>query len=220
MRKTAIFVLVLAVVFTSGFSREGRNLKVFISVDMEGVSGVVHWEDVSRNGKDYDLFRKIMTQETNAAVEGAVAAGAVEILVRDAHGSARNILPDLLDKRARLLRDWSGGFKGMVEGIDETFSAVIFIGYHAKAGTPNAILDHTMSSKNITNISINGISLPEAGINALIAPLFKNSTSFLFVFSFLPLTTYILSESRLFGSISVHFSSAKSGGNFFLTNLV
>ena len=75
----------------------------------------------------------------------------------------------MLNRNAKLLRDWSGGFKSMMEGIDKTFDAVIFIGYHAKAGTPNAILEHTMSSKNITDVSINGISLPEAGINALIA---------------------------------------------------
>ncbi len=145
------------------------GIKVFISVDMEGITGVVNWEDVSRDGKDYDYFRKIMTKEANAAIEGALAAGATEILVRDSHGSARNLLPEMLNRNAKLLRDWSGGFKSMMEGIDKTFDAVIFIGYHAKAGTPDAILEHTMSSRNITDVSINGISLPEAGINALIA---------------------------------------------------
>lgn len=179
MRKTVILVLMLAVAFASGFSWEGKDLKVFISVDMEGVSGVVHWEDVSRNGKDYDLFRKIMTQETNAAVEGAAAAGATEILVRDSHGSARNILPDMLDKRARLLRDWSGGPLSMMEGIDQSFDAVIFIGYHAKAGTENSPLAHTMSSSRIEDLSINGVSLPEAGYNALIAGHFDVPVVFL-----------------------------------------
>jgi D-amino peptidase len=128
----------------------------------------VNWEDVSRSGKDYDLFRRIMTMETNAAVEGALAAGATEIVVRDSHGSARNILPDLLNAEAQLIRDWSGGPKVMMEGIDETFDAVILIGYHAKAGTPDALLKHT-SSGNVTDVSINGISLPEAGYNALMA---------------------------------------------------
>jgi D-amino peptidase len=135
---------------------------------MEGVTGITHWEETSRDGKDYDYFRKIMTQEANAAIEGALAAGATEIVVRDSHGSARNILPDLLNKKAKLLRNWSGGPKSMVEGIDETFDAVLFIGYHAKAGTPDALLEHTMTG-NITDVSINGVSLPEAGINALIA---------------------------------------------------
>lgn len=163
MGSICIVLLMVSLVYS-----QGKGLKVFISVDMEGITGVVNWEEVSRTGKDYDLFRKIMTQETNAAIEGAAEAGANDILVRDSHGSARNILPDLLDKRARLLRDWSGGFMSMMEGIDETYNAVIFIGYHAKAGTPNAMLEHTMSG-SIMDVSINGVSLPEAGMNALIA---------------------------------------------------
>jgi len=156
----------LMTVFSLGFQQEG--LKVFISVDMEGITGVVTSEECSRSGPDYGYFRRIMTLETNAAVQGAAAAGADEIWVRDSHGSARNILPDLLDKRAKLLRDWSGGPMGMMEGIDETFDAAIFIGYHAKAGTPDAIIEHT-SSGTVTDMAINGVSLPEAGYNALLA---------------------------------------------------
>jgi D-amino peptidase len=166
MKKSVI--LVLAVLVGTMTSAQAQGIKVFISVDMEGITGVVNWEDVSRSGKDYDYFRRIMTLETNAAVEGALAAGATEIVVRGSHGSGRNILPELLNQRARLLRDWSGGPLSMMEGIDETFDAVIFIGYHAKAGTPDALLDHT-SSGNVTDVSINGVSLPEAGYNALIA---------------------------------------------------
>jgi D-amino peptidase len=168
MKKVLLSVCILLVISSLALSQSGEELKVFISVDMEGITGVVHWEEVSRTGKDYDYFRKIMTKETNAAVEGALEAGARDILVRDSHGSARNILPELLHKEAKLLRDWSGGYKSMMEGIDESFDAVIFIGYHAKAGTPDALLEHTMSG-NITDVSINGVSLPEAGINALIA---------------------------------------------------
>jgi D-amino peptidase len=167
MKKSVILVLLTALA-GSMTSAQAQGLKVFISVDMEGITGVVNWEDVSRSGKDYDYFRRIMTLETNAAVEGALAAGATEIFVRDSHGSARNILPELLNQRARLLRDWSGGPLSMMEGIDDTFDAVVFIGYHAKAGTPDALLDHT-SSGNVTDVSINGVSLPEAGYNALIA---------------------------------------------------
>ena len=142
---------------------------MFISVDMEGIAGVVNWEEVSRDGKDYNMFRSIMTEETNAAIEGAVAAGAAEIWVRDSHGSARNILPEKLDRRAKLIRDWSGFPEGMMDGIDKSFDAVLFVGYHAKAGTPDATLDHTNSSSKINDAAINGISLPEAGFNALIA---------------------------------------------------
>ena len=168
MKRLLVSLFIIFLIVPLAFSQSGKGLKVFISVDMEGVTGVVHWEEVSRTGKDYDYFRRIMTKETNAAIEGALAAGAEHILVRDSHGSARNILPELLHQEAKLLRDWSGGFKSMMEGIDETFDAVIFIGYHAKAGTPNAMLEHTMSG-SITDVSINGVSLPETGINALIA---------------------------------------------------
>jgi D-amino peptidase len=148
-----------------------KKLKVFISVDMEGVSGVVNWDDVTVGGTDYGLFRKLMAAEANAAVEGALAAGATEIVVRDAHDTGRNILPDLLHQKARLLRDWSYGPLSMMEGIDKTFDAAIFIGYHARASTPNAVLKHTMTTK-LTDVVINGKKMPEAGINGLMAGYF------------------------------------------------
>ena len=170
MRKKifVLFVLILFLGFFAGAEKAQKGLKVFISVDMEGTGGVIHWEDVSRQGKDYTLFRRLMTQETNAAIEGALEAGATEILVRDSHGSGRNILPDVLRPEAVLLRDWSGGVLSMMEGIDETFDAVIFIGYHARAGTPDAVLKHTMSGK-IYDVVLNGKKMPEAGINGAIA---------------------------------------------------
>ncbi len=148
-----------------------KGLKVFISVDMEGVCGVVSWDDVTVGGTDYGLFRKLMTQETNAAIEGALAAGATEIVVRDGHDTGRNILPDLLRPEARLLRDWSYGPLSMMEGIDRTFDAVVFIGYHARASTPNAVLKHTMTTK-LLDVIINGKKMPEAGINGLMAGYF------------------------------------------------
>jgi D-amino peptidase len=131
----------------------------------------VNSEETSQTGSDYGYFRRLMSLEANAAVLGAFDAGASEVVVRDSHGSARNILPDLLDPRARLIRDWSGGPKGMMEGIDETFDAVVYVGYHAKAGTPDAVIDHT-STGNVVDFAINGRSLPEAGYNALIAAKF------------------------------------------------
>jgi D-amino peptidase len=168
--KSVLFILSILLCCGSLTPMHGKDgIKVFISVDMEGISGVANWEDVRRDGQDYEYFRTIMTKEANAAIEGALEAGAKEIWVRDSHATARNLLPEMLHRKARLLRDWSGGFKSMMEGIDESFDAVIFIGYHSKAGTPNALMEHTMSSKNVTDVSINGISLPEAGINALIA---------------------------------------------------
>jgi D-amino peptidase len=167
--KTKICVLFVLMLSLTLFVRAQEGLKVFISVDMEGVCGVVHWEDVSRDGKDYGLFRRLMTEEANAAIEGALEAGATEILVRDSHGSGRNILPDLIHPKAELIRDWANSPLSMMEGIDETFDAVIFIGYHARANTPDATLDHTMSSSAVYDVTLNGKKMPEAGINAYIA---------------------------------------------------
>jgi D-amino peptidase len=149
-----------------------QKLKVFISVDMEGISGLVSWEETEEKGPDYQLFRRIMTDEANAAVEGALEAGATEIVVRDAHGSGRNILPDLLDPEAKLVRDWSGGPLDMMEGIDKTYDAAILIGYHARAGTPDAVLKHTMNLSTL-DMKLNGKPVPEAGLNAAIAGYFS-----------------------------------------------
>ncbi len=111
---------------------------------MEGIIGVVNWDDVTVGGSDHGLFRRIMTQEVNAAIESALASGATEIVVRDAHDSGRNVLPDLLNPGVKLLRDWSYGPLSMMEGIDKSFEGVIFIGHYARASTPNAVLKHTI----------------------------------------------------------------------------
>ena len=165
------FMQGLVVVFWLVGTAQGQSqngLKVFISVDMEGVTGVVNADDARRTGKDYDYFRQTMTREANAAIEGALAAGATEIIVRDSHGSALNLLPELLHRSAKFIRDWSGGPMSMMEGIDASYDAAIFVGYHAKAGTPNGVLDHT-SSGDVADVSVNGVSLPETGYNALLA---------------------------------------------------
>ncbi len=161
-------LLLAQVLSTSALAQSRDGLKVFISVDMEGITGVVNVDDASRGGKDYDYFRQTMTREANAAIEGALAAGATEIIVRDSHGSALNLLPEMLNRNSKLLRDWSEGPMYMMEGIDESFDAAVYVGYHARAGTPNGVLDHT-SSGNVTDVSINGISMPETGYNALMA---------------------------------------------------
>jgi D-amino peptidase len=156
---------------TAAHAQQPRGLKVFISVDMEGLAGVVTSADVSSTANgDYQHFRKIMAGETNAAIEGAYRAGATYVLVRDSHGSKENLLPGDVDPRAHLLRGLSTGPRNMMEGIDSSFDAVVFVGYHAKAGTPNAILEHT-STGNVVDFSINGVSLPEGGYNALVAGL-------------------------------------------------
>lgn len=157
--------------FTPASAQPQRRLKVFISIDMEGLAGVVNAPEVQSANVDYPHFRAIMAGETNAAIEGAFLAGATEVLVRDGHGSKNNLLPGAVDPRAKLLRGLSTGAKNMMEGIDSTFDAVVYLGYHAKAVTANAILEHT-STNNVIDVSINGVSLPEGGYNALVAGLY------------------------------------------------
>ncbi|MEX2284388.1 MAG: M55 family metallopeptidase [Gemmatimonadota bacterium] len=172
LRARASSALVALVIGSASVSaQQTPRLKVFISIDMEGLAGVVTASDVTGSGPDYAHFRAIMAGEANAAIDGAFRAGATEVLVRDSHGSKQNLLPADVDPRARLLRGSSLGPKNMMEGIDSTFDAVVFIGYHARAGTPNAILEHT-STGNVVDFAINGVSLPEGGYNALVAGLY------------------------------------------------
>jgi len=143
-------------------------LKVFISVDLEGVSGVVHRDHTSTTGCDYQRARKLMTQEANAAIAGALEAGATEVVVNDSHGEMRNLLIEELNPKAYLITG-SPKALGMMEGIDESFSAVVFIGYHARKGTQGGVLDHTISGGRVANIWINGTLMSEASLNAAIA---------------------------------------------------
>jgi len=169
MKKALLIGLLVFFLSCSLSGQPAKGLKVLISVDMEGITGIASADECNRRtSDDYQYFRRIMTLEANAAIEGALAAGATEIVVRDAHDTGRNILPDLLHKSALLLRDWSFGPKEMMEGIDETFGAAILIGYHASAGRPNAVLEHTWTGR-ISKVELNGVTLPEAGLNALIA---------------------------------------------------
>jgi D-amino peptidase len=156
---------------------KNKKLKVFISVDMEGITDIINWKETNP-GDDYEYYRKLMTLEANAAIEGSLDAGATEIIVRDSHASARNIIPDLLNEKAKLIREWSAGPLSMMEGIDSSFDAVIFIGYHAKAMTAHAALNHTMEGA-ILDLKVNDISLSEAGWNALIAGFYNVPVVFL-----------------------------------------
>jgi D-amino peptidase len=141
--------------------------KVYISADMEGISGIVGDDQLSAGGAEYGRSRKLMAEDVNAAIRGALAAGATEIVVNDAHGSQRNLLPEDLDPSARLI---SHSFKrhGMMEGLDETFVAVIFIGYHAKADTPGGLFAHTGSGV-VRDLQIDGRSVGEGGMNTMLA---------------------------------------------------
>jgi D-amino peptidase len=169
-KSVAIFALIGAycVGFASAQQAQKPKLKVFISVDMEGIWGVVHGDQVSAGTAEYGAARNWMADDTNAAVAGAFEAGASEVVVNDSHGSMRNIDPGDLDPRAVLI---SGTPKplSMMQGIDASFAACVFIGYHAKAGTEDAILDHTISGGVVRAIRVNGIEMPELGLNAAIA---------------------------------------------------
>jgi len=165
-------LLFLAILFMIGLSIGQEKLKVFISVDMEGIAGIVHSEQTSSSGKDYNIARRWMTQEVNAAILGALEAGATEIVVNDSHGSMRNVIPSELNPKAYLV---TGSPKpmSMMQGIDQTFDAVIFIGYHAHAGTEDGVLDHTYSGGSVYSIKINGLEMGEGEINAAIAGWYK-----------------------------------------------
>lgn len=141
--------------------------KVYISVDMEGISGISGDDQLSADGGEYGRSRKLMAEDANAAIRGAFAGGATEVLVNDSHGGQRNLLPEDLDPRARLI---SHSFKpyGMVQGLDDSFDACIFVGYHAKASTPAGLFAHTGSGV-VADVDVNGRSVGEGGLNTLMA---------------------------------------------------
>jgi D-amino peptidase len=165
--KRAFVVLMLACTVLVGHAAEKKGLKVFVSADMEGIWGVVHGEQVSP-GPDYGPARKWMAGDVNAVVEGLIEAGASEIVVNDSHGSMRNIVADDLNPNASLITGTPKPLS-MMQGIDSSFDAAVLVGYHARAGSTPAILDHTISSASVRFIKINGKELPEMGINGAIA---------------------------------------------------
>lgn len=143
-------------------------MKVFISCDIEGVSGVVSAApQTSPEGKDYGRARELMTEEVNAAIAGAVKAGATEIVVNDSHGPMTNILVEKIDPAATLI---TGAPKplSMMQGIGPDFDAVVFVGYHSKMGAPG-VLSHTISGGSVADVWVNGIPVGETGINAGLA---------------------------------------------------
>lgn len=150
------------------YGANAQDLKVYISADMEGVAGVVGGDQLGPEGFEYSQFRKFMTAEVNAAIEAARDVGATEIVVSDSHGNGLNLLLDALPQDIELVRSWPRPL-GMMEGIDDSFGAAIFIGYHASAGNTDGIAAHTMSGADFSSVKINGIEMTEGGMNALIA---------------------------------------------------
>ena len=149
-------------------SHQGRELRVFISVDMEGITGVVNAAQLGPGEFEYERFRKMMTAEVNAAIDGALAAGATKITVADSHGNGLSVLPEELNSKARLIRSWPRPLE-MMEGIDGGFDAALFIGYHASINTSGAVRAHTISSRRFYDLRLNGQHASEALLNAAIA---------------------------------------------------
>jgi len=157
----------LALISGQSLIGSGEGMKIYISVDMEGITGVSHRRFLLEKEAEYERGRKLLMGDLNAAIEGAVEAGVDEILVNDAHGSMRNIVIEDLHEKADLIT----GFPKenlMMSGIDSTFDAVILVGYHAKAGS-HGVLAHTISGKTFVEIEINGTSYGEAGLSAALA---------------------------------------------------
>jgi D-amino peptidase len=149
-------------------SARQQKLKIHISVDMEGVGGVVTGEQLGPAGFEYGRFREFMTREALAAVQSAKAAGATEIIVADAHGNGQNLLIEQFPADVRVIRSWPRRL-GMVAGIDDGIDAAIFIGYHAGTNNPAGVRAHTFSSANLTRVALNGTNVTEGAWNAAIA---------------------------------------------------
>ena len=161
-------VVALAALWAATGSAQDDGLRVFISADMEGLSGIAHSEMTSASGAEYGRGRDLMMSDVNAAIQGALDAGATEILVNDSHGSMRNVRVEQLLPPARLISHNSKPF-GMMQGISGDFDAVFFIGYHARAGNPDGLMAHTGSGASIREIRVDGRPAGEGDMNALLA---------------------------------------------------
>lgn len=143
-------------------------MKIYMSVDLEGICGTTHWDDVTRGNERYPEFQKQMTAETAAACRSALEAGATEIYVRDGHDSAKNIIAADLPESTVLIRGWSRHPYMMMQELDPSFDAAMMIGYHSFGGSPGNPLAHTMASK-VSSVTINGLPTSEFLINSYTA---------------------------------------------------
>lgn len=164
--------LAVIIAFALTAAAQQRGLKIYISADMEGIGGVVTGEQLGPSGFEYAKAREYMTEEVLAAIAAAREAGATEIVVSDSHGNFQNLLLDRLPKDVSVIR---GGPRplSMMQGIDETFDAVLFIGYHSGTTNPAGVRAHTISSARLADVRINGRSVPESALNAAIAGHFR-----------------------------------------------
>lgn len=146
-------------------------MKLFISADIEGTCGIVDWQETEAGNAYSDYFRNQMTAEVAAVCRGALRAGFDEIVIKDAHDTARNIYPDKLPKEIKIIRDWSGDPLSMMSGLDKSFDAVILTGYHNAAGTGSNPLSHTLTGNNFS-YTINGVTTSEFLMNSYTAEYF------------------------------------------------
>lgn len=142
-------------------------MKILIAADMEGITGVVHWDQVNPAHPEYQRFRKLMTADVNAAVYGAFAGGAESVSVTDGHDHNRNILLEELDPRATLNAGTPMPLS-MMGGVERCVKGVMFVGYHARSGAKEAVLDHTWSAESVANLWINGRLFGETGLNGAV----------------------------------------------------
>lgn len=143
-------------------------MKVFVSADMEGISSVAGLPDVTPGSPDHRVACHWMTQDVNAAIEGAMLAGAQQILVNDGHWDSRNIVPDELNSQAELIRGYVKPL-GMMDGIERGWDAAFFIGYHVRFGVFDGVMGHTLSGDCFRDVRLNGRSVSEAELNAAVA---------------------------------------------------
>jgi D-amino peptidase len=146
-------------------------MKIYISVDIEGVAGITHWNEAEKNHADWAEFREVMTCETLAAIEGARAGGASEIWIKDAHDSGRNLITTLLPPDVTLIREWSGHPYSMIQELDESFAGLVMIGYHAGVGSEGNSLAHTLNTRTHM-MTLNGTPVSEFRLCALAAATF------------------------------------------------
>jgi D-amino peptidase len=144
-------------------------MRVYISVDMEGVAGIVTAEQCRVGAYEYPPSQQLMTDEANAAIEGAFLGGATDVTVSDGHGRLTNLLQSSLDARARLINGSPRSPNGMMQGVDAGFDLAFCIGYHAAAGIGGAVRAHTYSGATIYEVRVNGTRISELGLNSMIA---------------------------------------------------
>ncbi|AWS42216.1 M55 family metallopeptidase [Streptosporangium sp. 'caverna'] len=147
-------------------------MKIYISSDMEGTAGVVDWDQCVIGGSQYPYYTELLTGEINAAIEGAMQAGATEFLVNDAHSKMANLKPDALAGRAGYL---SGRYKPMymMQGLDASFDAIFLVSYHGSMGSKGSVLSHTYFPLAFAEVTVNGVVAGEAGINSLVSAAYQ-----------------------------------------------